>query len=79
MKHHWEIRAALILILLLVVLGLQACGQAPVIDRVLDPEPRTQTQTQDTELKGQGVTNFQSIADALGCVFAPQTCQNTSK
>lgn len=77
MNHHWEIRAALILILLLVVLGLQACGQAPVIDRVLDPEPKQHAQ--DTELKGQGVSNFQSIADALGCVFAPQTCENTSK
>jgi len=77
MNHHWEIRAALILILLLVVLGLQACGQAPVIDRVLDPEPKQHAQ--DTELESQGVSNFQSIADALGCVFAPQTCENTSK
>jgi len=25
-------------------------------------------------LEREGVPNFQSIADALGCVFAPQTC-----
>ena len=39
----------------------------------LDRDMATQKSTQKG-LEREGVPNFQSIADALGCVFAPQTC-----
>lgn len=75
MNTKWEIRVALILIVILVSIALQGCGQAPVIDRVLDPEPKEHVvEDKDSTLEGPGIPNFKGIADALGCVFAPQTC-----
>ena len=35
------------------------------------PEP---TAEQEQQLEREGVPNFSAIAEALGCVFAPQTC-----
>lgn len=33
-----------------------------------------ETQPKQEELEREGVPNFQGIADALGCVFAPDSC-----
>ena len=32
-------------------------------------------QTQDNQIQTNGPTDFQGIADILGCMFAPQTCE----
>jgi len=77
MNTKWEIRVALILIVILVSIALQGCGQAPVIDRVLDPQPQEQVaEDKDSTLEEPGIPNFKGIADALGCVFAPESCNN---
>lgn len=72
MDTKWEIRAALILILILIMLGLQACGQVPVVDKIIEQE-ETKHAVEDQQTGG--APNFQGIADALGCVFAPQSCK----
>jgi predicted small lipoprotein YifL len=72
MNHHWEIRAALTLILILVVLSLQACGQVPMVDKVIEQHEAEHTVE---DAKESSLPNFQGIADALGCVFAPQSCK----
>ena len=72
MNNHWEIRAALILLVILVILALQGCGQVPLADKVIEQHKTEQT-IQDA--KQESAPYFQGIADALGCVFAPQSCQ----
>ena len=72
MDTRWEIRAALILILILIMLGLQACGQVPVVDKIIEQE-ETKQAVEDQQTGG--APHFQGIADALGCVFAPQSCK----
>lgn len=73
MNTRWEIRVGVILIVILVSIALQGCGQAPIVDRVLDPEPQERVAEDNTD-KGEGIPNFKGIAEALGCVFAPDTC-----
>jgi hypothetical protein len=73
MDTRWEIRAALILILILIMLGLQACGQVPMADRVIDQHKKQQESTTQTETDSIG--NMKTIGEALGCVFAPQSCK----
>ena len=72
MQTRWEIRAALILIMILIMLGLQACGQVPLADKVIEQH---KTEHAIDETKEGSLPNFQGIADALGCVFAPQSCK----
>jgi len=69
---NWEIRLALSLMLLLCLLALQACNQVPVIEKI-----EQQHEPQDNELSSTGPTNFEGIANALGCVFAPNTCDSS--
>ena len=73
MNTRWEIRAALILILILIMLGLQACGQVPLSDKVIEQHADKQEQTMQTETDSIG--NMKTIGEALGCVFAPQSCK----
>jgi len=73
MNTKWELRVALILIVILVSVALQGCGQVPVVDRVIDQHK----QEQELEQTESSLPNFQGIADALGCVFAPESCQNS--
>lgn len=75
---NWEIRLALCLMLLLCLLALQACNQVPVIEKIEQQHEQEQVvEPQDNELSGTGPTNFQGIANALGCVFAPNTCDSS--
>jgi hypothetical protein len=75
---NWEIRLALALMLLLCLLSLQACNQVPVIDKIEQQHEQEQVlEPVDNELSITGPTNFQGIANALGCVFAPNTCDNS--
>lgn len=73
MNTKWELRVALILIVILISVALQGCGQVPVVDRVIDQHK----QEQELEQTKSNLPNFQGIADALGCVFAPESCQNS--
>lgn len=70
----WETRLALCLMLLLCLLALQACGQVPILDKIEQPYEQEQT-VEDSTLQTTP-PNFQGIANALGCVFSPNTCNN---
>ena len=72
---NWEIRLAIALMLVLVLLSLQACNQVPVIDKIEQQHEQKQT-VEDSTLQTPP-PNFQGIANALGCVFAPNTCNNS--
>jgi hypothetical protein len=70
----WETRLALCLMLLLCLLALQACGQVPILDKLEQVQQQEHT-VEDSTLQTTP-PNFQGIANALGCVFAPNTCNN---
>ena len=55
------------------LLVLAGCGQVPMSDRVIDQHEQTQ-KVEDQKNTAGSVPNFQGIADALGCVFAPSSC-----
>lgn len=70
---NFETRIALALMLILVILSLSGCGRVPVYDKIIDQHQVQETQKENAE---QGsIPHFQGIADALGCVFAPQSCK----
>jgi PBP1b-binding outer membrane lipoprotein LpoB len=71
MNTKWEIRVALILILILVTVSLGGCS-VPQIQGAVQESTGQEQPTQ--ELEREGIPNFQGIADALGCVFAPDKC-----
>lgn len=75
---NWEIRLALGLLMILILLSLQACGQVPFVEKIEKQQQQEQVvEPTDNELSSTGPTNFQGIADALGCVFAPNTCDSS--
>jgi hypothetical protein len=60
-KYLW------ILCISAVLLSLVSCGNMPAADRVIDQHERHKAES--------NVSNFDSMARALGCVFAPQSCK----
>ena len=74
MNDRWEIRAAMVLIVILLILALGACGQVPFVEQVTQSQENQAASEQVKE--DNGPTNFQGIANALGCVFAPDSCSN---
>ena len=66
-KYLW------ILLIVACIFALAGCGQVPVADRVIDQHDNKQESTAQTETDSIG--NMKTIGEALGCVFAPQTCQ----
>jgi hypothetical protein len=70
MNTRWEIRVALILILILVSVSLNSCSVPHITDAVIEQQ---HVEAED-EKQDSGIPNFQGIADALGCVFAPDSC-----
>ena len=71
MNTRWELRVALILIVILVSISLGGCSVPQIREHIL--ESNTHSDTDQQEQPG-GIPNFQGIADALGCVFAPDKC-----
>ena len=69
----WDTKLAILLMAILVIVSLTGCGNVPAIDRVLESQQQHEQTEQENSI---GVPNFQGIADALGCVFAPQSCKN---
>jgi len=55
------------------IFALAGCGQVPMADRVIDQHEDKQESTEQTETDSIG--NMKTIGEALGCVFAPQTCK----
>ena len=66
-KYLW------ILLLVGIIFLTHGCGQVPLADRVI--KQHEAEETIDDAKEGSSMPNFQGIADALGCVFAPQSCQ----
>ena len=63
-----------IAIALCLLLLLSACNQPPL--STLEPAHQNeQYESIDDSNKEESAPNFQGIADALGCVFAPQSCK----
>lgn len=69
---NFETRIALGLLLILVILSLQSCGQVPVIESI-EQQSQQEAIIEDKKLDSN-MPNFQGIANALGCVFAPNSC-----
>ena len=67
-KYLW------ILLIVACTFALAGCGQVPLADRVIDQHDSKQESTEQTETDSIG--NMKTIGEALGCVFAPQTCKN---
>ena len=65
-KYLW------ILLVVACIFALLGCGQVPLADKVIEQHEAEQA---IDETKEGSIPNFQGIADALGCVFAPQSCQ----
>ena len=61
-------------IIMLCIFALAGCGQVPLADRVIDQHKSKQESTAQTETDSIG--NMKTVGEALGCVFAPQTCKN---
>ena len=66
-KYLW------ILLLLGIIFLTYGCGQVPMADRVIDQHKKQQESTTQTETDSIG--NMKTIGEALGCVFAPQSCK----
>ena len=70
-QYAWilSISSAIILLLL-----LTACNQPPFTQGpIYDETPESTTQSRSTQ-EPNGIPNFSGIAHALGCVFAPDSC-----
>ena len=72
MKHMF-IKYLWILLMVACIFALLGCGQVPMADRVIDQHDSKQESTEQTETDSIG--NMKTIGEALGCVFAPQTCK----
>jgi PBP1b-binding outer membrane lipoprotein LpoB len=71
MNTQWELRAALVLIVILVIISLSGCSVPVIESAVLESDTPAPA---EAERDQQHTPNFQGIADALGCVFAPDSC-----
>ena len=67
-----EIRKSSIALLLLIT----ACTNTPNVPTdVTKPDTDTKDK-KETTINQNGPTDFQGIADILGCMFAPHTCES---
>jgi len=75
MNTRWELRVALILIIILVSISLGGCSQPPMvtIDEAINNNNATSVPTQQ-EPDTSGPTDWEAIGRTLGCVFAPDSC-----
>ena len=71
MNTRWELRVALILIVILVSISLGGCSVPQIQEQIFESNAHSDTEAQE---KPGGIPNFQGIAEALGCVFAPDKC-----
>ena len=68
-----EIRKSSIALLLFIT----ACTNTPnVPTEVTKPDTGYNKDKKETTINANGPTDFQGIADILGCMFAPHTCES---
>ena len=67
-KYLW------ILLIVACIFALAGCGQVPLADRVIDQHDNSK-QESTTQTETDSIGNMKTIGEALGCVFAPQTCK----
>jgi len=67
----WDTKIGLLLLLVLVLVSLQGCSVPEVRESILEQK---QTVQQESGSESGSVPDFQGIANALGCVFAPDRC-----
>ena len=72
MKRHF-VKYLWILLLVGIIFLTYGCGQVPLSERMITQHEAEHTLEDAKE--ESSLPNFQGIADALGCVFAPQSCQ----
>ena len=58
---------------ILVSIALGGCSVPQIKESVIEHQ-EAQPDAATQELERDGIPNFQTIADALGCVFAPDSC-----
>jgi hypothetical protein len=72
--QSWERYTIILLMLVIVAVGLMGCSPPPDIDRAVIEGRDTQQDTLEPN-HTETIGNMEAIGSALGCVFAPQTCQ----
>ena len=71
-QYTWILGIAAGLILLLLLTG---CNQPPFTQGpIYDETPESSAQSNSTQERESSIPNFNGIAHALGCVFAPDSC-----
>lgn len=68
-----EFERYLIIILLLVLIGLSGCVQKTISTTA--PDTVIETKEEKPSTITDSVGKMEGIANALGCMFAPQTCK----
>ena len=74
-QYAWILSICSAIILLLL---LTACNQ-PLPTTIYDETPESTTQLDSNTESSNGIANMESIAHALGCVFAPDKCKAQDK
>lgn len=69
MNTKWEIRVAVILMVILVSIALGGCSVPQIKESVIEHQDTPEHQDSQST-----IPDFKGIAEALGCVFAPETC-----
>ena len=75
-QYAWILSICSAIILLLL---LTACNQPPFTQGpIYDATEESSTQSNSDTESSNGIANMESIAHALGCVFAPDKCKAQS-
>ena len=76
-QYAWILSICSAIILLLL---LTACNQPPFTQGpIYDATEESSTQLDSSKESTNSIANMQSIANALGCVFAPNKCSSVDK
>ena len=71
-----EFERYLIIFLFLILIGLSGCVHKSSVAKT---EPTMPTETKKTHTVTDSIGKMQGVANALGCMFAPQTCDSLKK
>ncbi len=75
MNKEFERYAVIILLLVLIFAGLSSCAKTET-NEPGNRQAEDTTANPETTINENGPTDFQGIANVLGCMFAPQSCQD---
>ena len=65
------------LVLLLIIIGLSGCGTKPI--KVIAPETEVNVPKEKEPTTLETIGKLDGIVNALGCVFAPESCTQETK